>query len=97
MLKQVAGVGRHSTCDDMNIADHIVKSFEDPDFLAKLNYKEGCWHWGLGDDGRLYYQTSYWGTPKAWVELAGHCYNLPIGIGEMRRILKEFEKWLVWL
>ena len=85
----------------------IIKQFESNEWAIKRSKgytttwdgtgSRPRWTWGLGDDGRLYC--------KGWI--AGRSYSqdwyryedvsFGISLDEMKKIIKEFGHWLVWI
>jgi hypothetical protein len=100
---------------------NIVKQFDDHEFFERhhcLAYGDteltkGYWRWGLGDDGELYCQCSYFNSkdnrggyhvewidnPNEWYLYfeACHVRQYHVLFEDMLKIVKEFGKLLVWL
>ena len=73
----------------------IVKSFEDPEFLEKLNRSNiRHWFWGLSDSGDIYYRYD-----EDWYELiTSEVFAMKvISLKYMKRFVKEFGHLLVFL
>lgn len=77
----------------------IVKQFDDPDFINRISRdKSGYWRWGLGDDGKVYCQASYFVSPNEWFRLGYSPMAMDkMCVKDMVRIVKEFGHLLVWL
>jgi hypothetical protein len=77
----------------------IIKQFKDPEFYDKRYgpyAAPGWWAWGLGDDGELYCQsTGFPDCGKEWHELRYSAFYPRLK--DMKKIVKEFGNWLVWI
>jgi len=82
----------------------IIKSFEDSEFLENpkisngnnpLNHK---WLWGLGDDGKIYYQCTKFSLPDEWYDLSetNSMVASCVSLREMKKLVKAFGHLLIF-
>jgi len=72
----------------------IIKEFEDPEF-AHNRYGDSKikWSWGLGEDGQIYYNSSYYGR---WIILSD-MFPVKLSLRDMKRLVNAFDKYMIWL
>lgn len=82
---------------------NIVKQFDDFEFFDKVyegpnDPQKDRWTWGLGDDGELYFQSSDESRPYFWFPLKNNSSKARwLSLRTMKKIVKEFGQWLVFM
>ena len=75
---------------------NIVKQFHHDTFVTKVyDTVEGWWIWGLGEDGKLYFQHSE-RSNIVWAPFAGSNLTYWLSIKDMEKIAKEFGHLLIF-